>query len=369
MRIRRYEIDYIFKTLNESQLHKVSQYKDGKFICIPRYNICINLRISSIHFFFTHVYKIRTYKTYFIWCLLIIVVSFPFLHGILNLVKLKHQLVQTNRYKNFNWNSTDLIYVEWHFFGVFSEAEQTVTHVLAKEAYKERFFNELNARKNGEQFIELFPELLRFSNDPKYYVEELAVDSGNQLITAKQFKKSQKKLKKINKKTIESIALDTYYNKLLDRIGFIENKNLNLAYQGLQRQMESLYLYRNTQIELALVHGDFNRGQILVKDNDIKIIDWGDGGVLNRYFDYISIAINRGTDHKFKHKNFPKDFSVLKSFYRKKLKADNNNKNLYVLITLLEILAISKGEFEAKEGAYPRWLTSVANNQGVLVQA
>lgn len=361
MKIRRYKIDTVFKTLNEINLHSNIPAHRSKFICIPRYNVCINLRPSSIRFFFENIYKVRTYKTYFIWSMMWLVSLIPFMHHILKIFRLQYELVNTKSYKNINWGGIDLIYVEWHFFGIFSKEKNTVTHVLAKEAYRERFKNELRARKKGKKFIELFPKLLFSSNDPKFYIEELAVDSGMQFISKKQFEKSQKKLKQINKKTLKLVDLDSYYSKLIHKIGNLKNENLSLAFQKLKNQMESNYLQTNAYVELALVHGDFNKGQILIKDNAIKIIDWGDGGVLNRFFDYISISIYKSPDHTFKHKYFPKEFSVLRDFFRKKLKSNYDDK-IYVLITLLEILAISKGEFEAQEGAYPRWQTAVTNN-------
>ena len=367
MRIRRYEIDYIFEKINESQVYSRSHNRNCKFICIPRYNICINLRASSIHFFFTHVYKIRTYKTYLIWYLLIIVALFPFLHGILNLVKLKHLVKQTNNYKDFNWESIDLIYVEWHFFGIFSKKDQTVTHILAKPAYEQRFLNEINARNHNEAYKHLFPKLIKYSENPKYYTEELAVDSGNHLITNEQLTEAQELLININTETLKSVLLDTYYSQLIEKIGNLGNPKFSKAVHVLMKEIETNYLKRNEKIDLALVHGDFNKGQILVKDGKIKIIDWGDGGFLNRYFDYISIAIYKSPDHSFSPEYFHKEFIVLNEFFRKRY-AKETNSHLYHLLTLLEIFAISKGEFEAEEGAYPRWLTSVENNQRKLVQ-
>ncbi len=361
MKIRRYEIDYIFKTLDESQLHNSIGNGKSKFICIPRYNACINLKLSSIHFFFTHVYKIRTYKTYFIWCLLNIVALVPFLHGILNLVNLQHQIKKTDANKGFNWTTIDLIYVEWHFFGLFSKAEQTVTHVLAKEAYLERFQNELNARKLGKDFKGIFPELIRIGHNPKFYVEELAVDQSHQFISKRHFKKSQKHLRKINRKTLKKKVLDDYYKMLIEKIGILENEDILQAFKMIKEKIESEHLRTDKEIKLALVHGDFNKGQILVKDDAIKIIDWGDGGFLNRYFDYISISIYKSSDNSFDRNSFPNKYKVLNKFFKKKFKSEDT-KHLYVLITLLEILAVSKGEFDAKEGAYPRWLKAVENN-------
>src|SRR5690606_21305173 len=111
----------------------------------------------------------------------------------------------------------DIIYVEWHFFGLFSYSERTVKHVLAKKAYKRRFENELHARNIGRKFKRLsqvFPKLLEVSINPKFYVEELAVDSGNQLVGNKQLIKAQKVLKKLNRKTLKTVAIDDYYRKL-----------------------------------------------------------------------------------------------------------------------------------------------------------
>lgn len=366
MRIRRYEIDCIFKTLNESQLHSDDQNVVCKFICIARYNVCVNLRAASIHFFFTHVYKIRTYKTYLIWYLLIIVALFPFLHGILNFVKLKYQLKKTDVYKDFDWNKTDLIYVEWHFFGVFSEKDQTVTHVLAKPAYEQRLLNEVNARNYNGAYSHLFPKLIKYSENSKFYTEELAVDSGQHLITNAQFKAAQDLLVKINTETLELQPLDTYYVGLIEKIGTIRNDRFLRPIQTLKKDIETNYLNNDETIELALVHGDFNKGQILVKNQNIKIIDWGDGGFLNRYFDYISITLNKSPDNSFNRDHFMKEFTVLDEFFQMKLE-QNIQIRLYVLITLLEIFAISKDEFEAEEGAYPRWLTSVDSNTSNLM--
>lgn len=361
MRIRRYNIDDIFKTLNDSDLYGKAYNQKASFICIPRYNVCIHLRPSSINFFFQYVYKVRTNKTYLVWFCLWLVSVFPIMAWVLNMMGLNNAVVRSTSFKNLNWDDIDLIYIEWHFFGIFSYTNKTVTHVLAKSAYKERFLNELNARMHHDKFKKLFPKLIRYQYDPCFYEEELAVDAGQQLVNKKQFKKSQKKLKILNKKTVQTKGLELYYNQLLKKIGKLENEELQRALVRLKENIEEEHLGENKEIELALVHGDFNTGQILIKNKKIKIIDWGDGGFLNRFFDYISIAIYRSPNHSFDHHHFPDDFKVLKSYFRKRIKKFNHT-NLYVLLTLLEILSVSKGEFEAKEGAYHRWLTAVSNN-------
>ncbi len=364
MKIRRYEIDYIFKTLATANLHDKTIKASEKFICIPRYNVCINLKRSSIRFFFNYVYKVRTYKTYLIWSLLNIVAIFPVFHKLLNLIGLQYDIKYLKAPSSIHWNKIDLIYVEWHFFGVFSNSDKTVTHVLAKKSYAERFQNEINARKMGKQFKNLskvFPRLLKISDNPKYYIEELAVGAGNQLINENQLIKAQKKIKKLNRKTLKNIQLDEYYKTLVNKLGEINNDRLFRASQELRASIENDYLEKDIKLELALVHGDFNAGQVLSKNNRIKIIDWGDGGLLNRFFDYISITIYKSPDHAFNKDYFPNDLSVLEKFFSKKLNRIAHM-NLYVRITLLEILIISKGEFEAKEGAYDRWLTAVKSN-------
>ncbi len=361
MRIRRYNIDDIFRTLNNSGLFDRTYNQKASFICVPRYNVCIHLRPGSINFFFQYVYKVRTYKTYLVWFCLWLTSKFPMMAWTLNLMGLSNTIISSEAYENLNWDDIDLIYVEWHFFGIFSYTNKTVTHVLAKSAYKERFLNELNARMHCDKFKKLFPKLIRYQYDPCFYEEELAVDAGRQLVDKKQFEKSQKKLKSLNKKTVQTRGFEHYYSQLLKKIGELENEELQSALVRLKENIEEEHLGENQEIELALFHGDFNTGQILIKNKKIKIIDWGDGGFLNRYFDYISKAIYKSPNHSFGHHHFPDDFNILKSYFKKRVKKSNHT-NLYVLLTLLEILSVSKGEFESKEGAYHRWLIAVSNN-------
>lgn len=364
MKIRRYEIDYVFDVLNSSQLHPGVAEVNAKFICIPRYNVCVNLRASSISFFFTYVYKVRTLKTYFIWLLLRIVALLPSVHNILNKVGLLHEIKSVESIGNMDWGKVDLLYIEWHFFGVFSLSEESVTHVLAKPAYEQRFYNELNARYYGQQYAEIdeiLPKLLKISEDPKFYIEELAVDSGKQLITKDQLNKAQTVLIKINHSTLKNIGLDIYYRDLTEKLGEIKCTKLLEASNLLKNTIETGYLNQNLSVAIALVHGDFNSGQVLVKNGKIKIIDWGDGGLLNKFFDYITIAIYKSPHHKFRHEFFPDELSILKTYFSEQMENQGNDK-LYVLLSLLEILVISKGEFEAHEGAYLRWITAVENN-------
>ncbi|NRD20815.1 hypothetical protein HNV08_12230 [Winogradskyella eckloniae] len=364
MKIRRYDVDDIFETLDRSQIIRKTGSSRAKFICIPRYNVCIHLKGSSIRFFFKYVYKVRTYKTYLIWFFLKMIAILPSVHFLLNILGMRHKIKSMNVASPIDWNKIDVIYVEWHFFGVFSHSHKTVTHVLAKEAYAERFQNELIARQMGNQFKNLskvFPKLLKISDDPKYYVEELAVGAGKQFIDESQLVRAQKKIKKLNRKTLKKTVLDAYYLGLINKLGTLNNASILNALETLKASIERDYLNKNIKIDLALVHGDFNAGQILSQDGNIKIIDWGDGGLFNRFFDYISIAIYKSPNHTFSSKYFPNELSVLKPFFSNKLMKEKHME-LYVRLTLLEILVISKGEFEANEGAYERWLTAVNYN-------
>lgn len=367
MKIRRYEIDYVFDVLNSSRLHPGLDAVNAKFICIPRYNVCINLRASSIRFFFNYVYKVRTYKTYFIWFLLRLIVILPSLHILLNKIGLSHEIKHIKSSHNINWDRIDLVYVEWHFFGVFSQSEQSVAHVLAKQSYQQRFENELHARRYGKEIKELaeiLPKLLYVSDNPKFYVEELAVDLGNHLITNEELDKAQKALIALNNETLKNVSFDAYYRELINKISEIKNHKLSESLNLLKSKLET-YLNQNLIVELSLVHGDFNAGQVLTKNGRIKIIDWGDGGLLNRLFDYITIGIYNSPNHEFNPAFFPEDLSILKTFFSEKMNTGINVK-LYVLLSLLEILFISKGEFEAQEGAYIRWIAAVKHNVNKL---
>lgn len=364
MKIRRYEIDYVFDVLNRSQIHPGVDASFAKFICIPRYNACINLKESSIGFFFRYVYKVRSTKTYLIWFLLRLVALFPRLHGILNKVGLMHEIKMIKSLGHMDWGHIDLLYIEWHFFGVFSQSKESVAHVLAKPAYEQRFENEIKVRQYGTKCKELsqvLPKLLKVSENPKYYIEELAVDSGKQLITKDQLNTAQIVLKQLNSHTQKNVSLDLYYRELIDKLGDVKNAKLLKAKNLLQNTLEKKYLNRNLKVGLALVHGDFNAGQVLSKNEQIKIIDWGDGGLLNRYFDYITIAIYRSPLHDFKPEFFPEELSILNLYFSAKME-NQKHFELYVLLSLLEILVISKGEFEAQEGAYLRWITAVKIN-------
>ena len=364
MKIRRYDIDYIFETVENCQLHALHNNND-RFVCIPRFNVCVNLRIKSIKFLFTHVYKVRTAKTYAVWMLLYLIAYVPSLHKLLNIVGLKHSIRKVNPTGNTNWSEIDVLYVEWHFFGVFMKSDDVVIHILAKESYVQRFNNEINARKlvksETKGLTKLFPNLMKVSEQPKYYVEELSVDAGKQLVSFEMYKKAQKKIKKVNKQTLKTVSFKNYYKQLIDQVGVLNDSSLKSTYNNLLQYIEANYLHLDLMVDLALVHGDFNSGQVLMKNDKIKIIDWGDGGLLNRYFDFITITIRKSPNYLFDMGYFPKENKSLKKYFKGLFKSEVHQK-LYVLLSLLEVFAISKGEFELREGNYIQWKDSVESN-------
>jgi thiamine kinase-like enzyme len=78
-------------------------------------------------------------------------------------------------------------------------------------------------------------------------------------------------------KTVVIVKLDTYKKKLLDEITNIisvENDNKKIVYK-IYQTIELLFLkLENKDINMSWTHGDFQQANILIKNNDYKVIDW-----------------------------------------------------------------------------------------------
>ena len=112
----------------------------------------------------------------------------------------------------------------------------------------------------------------------------------------------------------------------------------------------------NPIIIKAITHGDFNQGQLLKKDNRIIIIDWSEGGFQNICFDIITCTLN--VHNEFELDLIPEELKLLKESLIETISAQ---KDIYIALTLLEVLRTQYHMYKQMRGPYQRWQLQVDN--------
>lgn len=360
--LRRYSVRDMFDIVEKSNLFsRGSNSKKGvcKFIAIPRYNAVIRLNYSSIYFFFNYIYKVRTIKTYFIWTILMFISVLSYFSFILKLLKIQFQIYSPQILSNTEWKKINVLFAEWHFIGVYTKGNNTVTHLLSNTEYINRLENEINARRICQKHnIDVIPQL--FSTEISkngYWIEEISVDKNKQFISDEDFNISMQKLCNIYNKTVKYIEFNRYFESLKTKLLNVKSKEIQLYRDRIYSFIETNSNKQNFSIKLALAHGDFNKGQILKKNNKLIFIDWSDGGMFNLFFDIISVTLNLGGENTFRIDLIPKEYSVLKKYFLKEISLTYFD--LFVALTLLETLSVQHNEFDKRRGPYKRWTKQV----------
>lgn len=366
--IRRLSTDEIFsiiETSNILQQHK-SRKKEIQFIFIKRYNAAIQLNIQSISYFFNYIYRVRTIKTYFIWLILTILTFFPKFNFVLKIIGLSFKIAKPN--PRYNFKPVNVIFIEWHFLGIFDFQSGTVTHLLSKPELVIQEINEIECRKtcikNG---ITNIPKLLDYKiGEAGFWKEEIAVNKSGQFISEKDFNKAIKILISIYKKTINKIKLEQYIDLLQKQLNHIDIPEFSKRKEELIQLLKTLSKNEDIFVLRSLTHGDFNKGQILRKNNHLYIIDWSEGGNHNIGFDLITITLN--LHNKFSSHLIPKEIKELKKFFFKSV--PQNQIKIYIAITLLEVLKNQYCFYKQNRGPYKRWLSQVSyffNNETSMI--
>lgn len=350
--LKRFEINNLFNKTESFFLNRAESKKNKNkysFYIIKRMHSCVKADRKSIDFFFSRIYRVDTFKTLLFKNLLLVGTKSNLLRKLLKRSKLISDYHTLPLHSHLQWENVDVLFAEWDFIGVFSGNQKKVSHLLYSPEYISKLKNEVEARQELKDVINIPPLLEHQIKNEGWYEDKLRVSKNGQFISDQNYLHAQEQLIEVYKFTKKNILFSDYLAELKRKSDKVYGNNkliLQKIYSLLDILLEETV--KNLYLPITRCHGDFNKNQLLKYKNAIAIIDWAESEYNIAWHDYIYNKMFNAS-YAFSKK------SPLSKYLHSELNCLISQKSLKILV-LIEVALKQHAAFNNQRGYLTKWV-------------